>query len=52
MDETVLTLTPNRIKGYQDVVNPLIEEGTLGTKSTDEALDKAQKAFEDFLSNK
>lgn len=52
LDETVLTLTPNRIKGYQDVVNPLIEEGTLGTKSTDEALDNAQKAFEDFLSNK
>ena len=52
LDETVLTLTPNRIKGYQDVVNPLIEEGTLGTKSTDDALDNAQKAFEDFLSNK
>lgn len=51
LEETITIIVPNEIKGYQDVVNPLIEEGTLGIKSTDAALDNAQKAFEDFISN-
>ncbi|ODM07209.1 ABC transporter substrate-binding protein [Eisenbergiella tayi] len=48
LEQTSTVITPNEIKGYQDVVNPLVEEGTLGIKSTDAALDNAQKAFEDF----
>lgn len=51
LDETVTVIIPDQIKGYQDVLNPLIEEGTLGLKTTDEALDNAQKAFEDFIAN-
>ncbi len=44
-------MVPNALKGYQDIINPLVEEGTLGLKSTDEALDNAQKALEDFIAN-
>lgn len=51
LEETETIITPNVIKGYQDVINPLVEEGTLGLKSTDAALDNAQKAFEDFIQN-
>ncbi len=49
LEETCTIVVPNELKGYQDVVNPLIEEGTLGLKPTDEALDNAQKAMEDFI---
>ena len=49
LEETFTIIVPNELKGYQDVINPLIEEGTLGLKSTDEALDNAQKAMEDFI---
>lgn len=51
LEETATVIVPDQIKGYQDVINPLIEEGTLGLKSTDAALDNAQKAFEDFIAN-
>ena len=37
--------------GYESVINPLIEEGTLGVVSTDTALDNAQKALEDYIKN-
>lgn len=50
--ETVTVIVPNEIKGYTDVINPLIEEGTLGITDTDTALDNAQKAFEDFVASK
>ena len=49
LEGTVTVIIPNEIKGYTDVINPLIEEGTLGIVDTDTALDNAQKAFEDFL---
>lgn len=49
LEETFTLVVPNELKGYQDVVNPIIEEGTLGIVSTDEALDNAQKALEDFI---
>lgn len=51
LEETVTVIVPDQIKGYQDVVNPLVEEGTLGIVPTDTALDNAQKAFEDFIAN-
>lgn len=51
LEETTTVIVPDQIKGYQDIINPLVEEGTLGIKSTDEALDNAQKAFEDFIAN-
>lgn len=49
LEETFTLIVPNELKGYQDVINPLLEEGTLGLISTDEALDNAQKALEDFI---
>ncbi len=51
LEETNTLVVPNALKGYQDIINPLVEEGTLGLKSTDEALDNAQKALEDFIAN-
>lgn len=51
LEETVTSITPNKIKGFGDVINPVIEEGTLGITDTDTALDNAQKAFEDFISS-
>ena len=48
LEETTTVIVPNSIKGYQDVINPIIDEGTLGIKSTDQALDEAQQAFADF----
>ena len=44
-------IIPNNIKGFTDVINPLLDEARLGLKSTDEALDNAQKAFEEFIEN-
>ena len=52
LEETSTVIIPNEIKGYTDVINPLIEEGTLGITDTDTALDNAQKAFEDFVASK
>lgn len=52
LEETSTVIIPNEIKGYTDVINPLIEEGTLGITDTDTALDNAQKAFEDFIASK
>lgn len=49
LSDTKAAITPNNMKGYTDIINPLIEEGTLGVKSTDDALANAQKAFQDFL---
>lgn len=51
LEETQTVIVPNEIKGYQDVINPLVDEGTLGVTDTDKALDNAQKAFEDFIKN-
>ena len=51
LEETSTVIIPNEIKGYTDVINPLIEEGTLGITDTDTALDNAQKAFEDFIAS-
>lgn len=51
LEGTKTLIVPNQIKGYQDVVNPLIDEGVLGKKSTDAALDAAQKAMEDFIAS-
>lgn len=51
LEETSTLIVPNQIKGYQDVLNPLVEEGTLGLKDTDKALDNAQKAFADFIAS-
>lgn len=48
---TCYFVTPNEFKGFTEIINPLIEEGTLGIKTTEEALDNAQKAFEQFLEN-
>ena len=48
LEETSTVIVPNSIKGYQDVINPIIDEGTLGIKPTDQALDEAQQAFADF----
>lgn len=49
--ETNTVVTAEEMVGYADVINPLIEEGTLGLKPTDEALDNAQKALEEFIAN-
>lgn len=51
LEETVCVVTPNAVKGYQDIINPLIEEGTLGIVDTDTALANAQQGFEDFIAN-
>lgn len=51
LEETSTVIVPNKFKGYQDVLNPLIEEGTLGITDTDTALASAQKAFEDYADN-
>lgn len=51
LEETATVIVPDELKGYSDVINPIIEEGTLGLKSTDTALDDAQKALEDFIAN-
>lgn len=51
LEETSTVIVPNKIKGYQDIINPLVEEGTLGLKDTDSALDNAQKAFADFIAS-
>ena len=51
LKQTSTMIVPNAIKGYQDVINPYIEEGTLGQISTDEALDQAEKAFDDFVAS-
>lgn len=48
LEETSTVIVPNKIKGYQDVLNPLIEEGSLGITDTDTALASAQKAFENY----
>lgn len=48
LEQTSTVIVPNSIKGYQDVINPIIDEGTLGIKPTDQALDEAQQAFADF----
>lgn len=49
LEETVTVIVPNQIKGYQDVLKPLVDEGKLGIKTTDQALDDAQKAFANFI---
>ena len=51
LEETATNVTVKEIQGYTSVVNPLIEEGTLGLTPTDKALDNAQKALEDFIAN-
>lgn len=51
LEQTSTAIIPNSIKGYTDVINPLLDEARLGLKSTDEALDGAQKAFEQFIDN-
>lgn len=51
LESTKTLIVPNKIKGYQDVVNPLIDEGVLGKTKTDTALDNAQKALEDFIAS-
>lgn len=51
LEETATVIVPDELKGYSDVINPIIGEGTLGLKSTDAALDDAQKALEDFIAN-
>lgn len=51
LEETSTIIVPNKLKGYQDVLNPLIQEGTLGIIDTDTALANAQKAFEDYADN-
>ena len=48
LEETSTIIVPNSIKGYQDVINPIIDEGTLGIAPTDDVLDRAQQAFSDF----
>ncbi len=49
LEETQTSIRSNRLQGYSDVIKPLIDEGALGIKSTDDALANAQKAFENFL---
>lgn len=51
LEQTSTVVIPNNIKGFADVINPLLDEARLGLKSTDEALDNAQKAFEEFIDN-
>ena len=51
LEQTSTVIIPNNIKGFTDVINPLLDEARLGLKSTDEALDNAQKAFEEFIEN-
>lgn len=51
LEETATNVTVKEIQGFSSVVNPLIEEGTLGLTPTDKALDNAQKALEDFIAN-
>ncbi|MDO4292509.1 MAG: ABC transporter substrate-binding protein [Eubacteriales bacterium] len=51
LEQTSTAIIPNKIKGYTDVINPIIDEGRLGVTSTDDALDQAQKAFEDFIAS-
>ena len=51
LSETSTLVLPNEVKGYETVINPFIDEGTLGLSNTDDALDKAQKALEDYIKN-
>ena len=51
LSETSTLVLPNEVKGYETVINPFIDEGTLGVSNTDDALDKAQKALEDYIKN-
>lgn len=51
LEETSTLIIPNYLKGYETVINPFIDEGTLGIKSTDDALESAQKALTDYANN-
>lgn len=51
LENTATIIVPNELKGYNDVINPLIEEGTLGIVDTDTALANGQKALEDFVAS-
>lgn len=49
--ETSTMIVPNAIKGYQDVINPFLEQGQIGQISTDDALNQAEQAYEDFVAS-
>lgn len=51
LEETSTIILPNYLKGYETVINPFIDEGTLGIKSTDDALENAQRALVDYVNN-
>lgn len=51
LEETYIMVTPNEIKGYADIVNPELEQVTLGIKGVEDALSKAQADFEQFIQN-
>lgn len=51
LEETTTVIVPNQIKGYQEVMQAIIDEGKLGLKDTDQALEDAQKAFENFITS-
>lgn len=51
LEQTATLILPNAVKGYETVINPFIDEGTLGIKSTDEALENAQKSLADYVKN-
>lgn len=51
LEETSTIIAPGEVIGWDSVINPLIEEGTLGVTDTDTALDNAQAALEEFVAN-
>lgn len=51
LEETFTVITPNEFKGYQDTINPLLDQGTLGLTEPEQCLADTQTAFEDFVKN-
>ncbi len=48
LEETFTVVVPNEFKGYQDVVNSILDQGKLGLIEPAQAMEEAQVAFEQF----